>query len=97
MSIREQHAARCQTIDIRRLCLRMPAQASGPVIEVVNRDEQDVWFRCFLTESDIRADHRGSNDQQSNRNLSQLVHLDLNAPVFFRQFAGLKAASTADG
>ncbi len=42
MCVREQHAAGRQPIDVRRPCLRMPAQATDPVIEIVDRDEQHV-------------------------------------------------------
>ncbi len=43
MSIAEKCAAFGETVDIRRLGLRMAAQTSRPVIQVVDRDDQDVW------------------------------------------------------
>jgi hypothetical protein len=50
MSIREQGATLSKPIKIRRLHLRMPAQAANPVIQVINSDEQDVGFFLSIGE-----------------------------------------------
>lgn len=45
VGIREKHPTLRQPVKVRRLRLRMSAQAADPVIEIVHRDEEDVW-RC---------------------------------------------------
>jgi hypothetical protein len=42
MSAGEQHASRCEPIHIRRHCLRVPVQATNPVIQVIDCNEQNV-------------------------------------------------------
>ena len=42
IGVAEQHAARGETVQIRRLRLRMPAEAADPVVEVVERNEEHV-------------------------------------------------------
>ena len=42
MSVREQHAIPCQCVDVGRLRLGVTSEAANPIIEVVNRNEQDV-------------------------------------------------------
>ena len=42
MSVGEQRPAPSQAVDVRRPRLRVPTQASNPIVQVVDRDEQDV-------------------------------------------------------
>lgn len=42
MGVGEQHAGGRQSIDMRRLRLRMTAEAANPVIQVIHGDEQNV-------------------------------------------------------
>lgn len=42
MSVRKQRAAMSQSIDVWCLRIRMRLQTSDPVVEIVNRDEQNV-------------------------------------------------------
>jgi hypothetical protein len=42
MCIRKYRSAPGQTIEIGRLDLGMPAQATDPVVEVIGRDEKDI-------------------------------------------------------
>ena len=42
MGVGEERPAPCQAVDVRRLGLRMSAQASDPIVQVIDRDEQDV-------------------------------------------------------
>ena len=44
MSIREQHPFGRQPIHVRRLGLRIAFQHVGPVIQIIDRDEQYVWL-----------------------------------------------------
>ena len=44
MSVREQHAAFGESINMRRLCVRMAPEAANPVVHVVDGDQQHV--RC---------------------------------------------------
>ena len=62
MSVQEYGAPRRKTIDVRRLDLRVPAQATDPVILVINRDEQNVWVLLWLNRS------RDRNRQRENAN-----------------------------
>ena len=39
--------ARGQAVDVRRLRLRVPAEAADPVVQVVDGDEQDVELAAF--------------------------------------------------
>ena len=47
MGIGKQSSASRQFVQVRGLYLRMSAQATDPVVEVVDGKEQDVWF-CLL-------------------------------------------------
>ena len=42
MGVAEEHAPRGETIEIGGLCLRVATQAADPVVQIVDRDEQDV-------------------------------------------------------
>ncbi|MDG1241531.1 MAG: hypothetical protein P8P52_03105 [Opitutae bacterium] len=42
MSIRKQNTSLRQSVDIRRLHLRVPAHATDPVIQIVNRNQQHI-------------------------------------------------------
>ena len=44
MRVVEEHAPCREPINVRRLCLRVPAHAADPVIEVIDGDEQDIGF-----------------------------------------------------
>ena len=43
MGVREEHAPRRETIDIRCLRLWVSAEAADPIVEVVDGNEEDVW------------------------------------------------------
>ncbi len=42
MGVREEHATRRETIDVRCVRLWVPAKTANPVIQVIHRDEQDI-------------------------------------------------------
>jgi hypothetical protein len=42
MCVREEHAPRREAIDVRCLRLRVTTKAADPVVQVSNRDEQDI-------------------------------------------------------
>ena len=44
MGIVEEHAGGGQAVQIRRLGLRMSAQATDPIVQVVHRDKENVGF-----------------------------------------------------
>ncbi len=46
MSIREQHAAHGEPVDIRSQSLRMPIHTADPVIQIVDSDEQNIGLVC---------------------------------------------------
>ena len=48
LRICEQRPPGRQRVDIRSLDLRMPVQAAEPVVLVVDRNEQNVWFRSLF-------------------------------------------------
>jgi hypothetical protein len=48
MGIRKQNSPFSQSVDIRRLHLRMPAHATDPVVQVINRNQQHIGWNRFL-------------------------------------------------
>ncbi|EGF29376.1 hypothetical protein RBWH47_04740 [Rhodopirellula baltica WH47] len=42
MCVREKHAPRREAIDVWRLRLRVPTEAADPVVQVIDRDQQDI-------------------------------------------------------
>ena len=48
MRIRENHPFRSQLVHVRRQGLRVAFQRASPVIQVINRDEQDIWLSAWL-------------------------------------------------
>ena len=40
----QEHAPCREPINVRCFCLRMPAHAADPVIEIIDGDEQDIGF-----------------------------------------------------
>ena len=44
MSIRKQNTAGGQAVEVRSRCLRMTTQATNPVIQIVDRNEENVRF-----------------------------------------------------
>ena len=57
MRIREKCSALSQPIDVRRLDLRMTAQATDPVVQIIDGDEEDVGRTS--------RDRRGGDGEQS--------------------------------
>ena len=59
----KQYSARREPIEVRRLRLRMPAEAADPVVEVVHREKQDVGplvtGRQRRTKETAPGDHAG--------------------------------------
>lgn len=47
MGIREESALGCQSVDIRCSRLGVTAKTACPVVEVVDGEENDVWFFCI--------------------------------------------------
>ena len=43
MGIQKVAAARGQGVDIRRLDFRVPAEASDPVVQIIDANHQNVW------------------------------------------------------
>ena len=46
MSIGEQSARLSESIKVWSLCVRVPLEATDPVILVIDRDEEDVRLGC---------------------------------------------------
>ena len=44
MRVVEEHPPCREPINVRCLCLRVPAHAADPVIEIIDGDEQDIGF-----------------------------------------------------
>ena len=44
MGIVKENSGCGQAVQVWRLGLRMPAQATDPVVQVIHRNEQNVWF-----------------------------------------------------
>jgi hypothetical protein len=53
MGIGKKNATIREAINVRRVSLGMPAQTADPIIEIINRDEQDV--RPIVGATDLRA------------------------------------------
>jgi hypothetical protein len=49
MRVEKQRPARGKLIEVRRLHLRVPTHAPDPVIQVIDGNEQDVWFLRILS------------------------------------------------
>ena len=60
MGIAKQSTHLCQSINVGGFRLRMAAQASYPVIEVINRNQEHIWFAL--------GKRRGSRKNHSHRN-----------------------------
>ena len=43
MGVGEGDSTRDQPVDVWSSSLGMPPEMSGPIVEVVNRDKQDIW------------------------------------------------------
>jgi hypothetical protein len=70
VSLFKKHAFCSQTINIGGLCLRMPAQTSDPVIEIIDGDEEDVWgWRSFRSKA--FPARRGTADQRDRKNANE--------------------------
>ncbi len=61
MSVRKQHAACRERVDIRRDCLRVPTQYAYPVVEIVDGDEQHIGSVGALS---LRRENRRHEDGQ---------------------------------
>ena len=48
VGVGKHHAASGKCVDIRGLCLGMPPEDTDPVVQVVDRDEQDIGTVCIL-------------------------------------------------
>ena len=44
MGIIKEHAGGGQAVEVRGPGLRMSAQATDPIVQVVHRDKENVWF-----------------------------------------------------
>ena len=44
MGVGEENTALGQPINIGSLCIRMPIQAAYPIVQVIDRDKEDVGF-----------------------------------------------------
>jgi len=40
----EQDATLSETVDVGRLRIRMPVQTTDPVVQIIDRDKQDIGF-----------------------------------------------------
>ena len=58
MGVRKQGSPRRQPVEVRGLDLRMPAQATNPIIQIINGQKQNVLFfvsaPVFITRADKR-------------------------------------------
>ena len=44
MGIVKENSGGGQAVQVWRLGLRMPAQATDPIVQVIHRDKENVWF-----------------------------------------------------
>ena len=80
----KQYSARREPIEVRRLRLRMPAEAADPVVEVVHRDEEDVG----LPGGRIGGVQRGKWYQQEGGKYDGAFHGWLGCLLFRLRFKG---------
>ena len=77
MRVGEEHASGRQTIDVWSFCLRMAAQAAGPVVEIVDGDEEHIsLFVSGKPDSDRAKQHREYRPQRwlfVNQQIDQLT------------------------
>ena len=71
VSVREQDATFCQPIDVRRYRLRVTAEYSDPVVEIINGDEQHVRFLGDGSGRDARAGTPGHQKRQQDAKTHQ--------------------------
>ena len=65
---RKGHPPNGKTVDVRSQGARVAVEMTHPVIQVVDRDEQDVWpGRCFLCLRDSEVEQRGEEQEAWNR------------------------------
>lgn len=62
MSVSKECASLGESIDIGSQRLRVATKAADPIIEIVNRYQEDVWFLSAL-----KGAKDGEEDQQENR------------------------------
>ena len=48
MSVGEQDPPLSEPVDVRCFCLRMAAHAADPIVEIINRNQQDIRFCGIL-------------------------------------------------
>ena len=68
MSIQECRPATCQSVDVRRLCQRMAAEGSNPIVLVVDGNKQHVRLAgVFRRQHGLMSDQKtkGKSDQAS--------------------------------
>jgi len=63
MSIRKQSPPCRQSIQIGRLDLRMPTQATDPIIQIINGQKQNVLFFRFGTGVHYREGQKGNESK----------------------------------
>ena len=66
MRIGEDHPFRRQLIHVRRFGLRVALEHVSPVIEIIDRDEQDIELRVWLTRV-LGFTGRAGHAEQCNR------------------------------
>ena len=65
MGIGKDHAAAGQSIHVGSTCLGMTIQETNPVIEVIDRNEQDVgWRGCLDSFANQQAPQAGQQERQ---------------------------------
>ena len=47
MGIREKHTPRRESVNVWRSCLRVTAETADPIVQIINRNEQDIGFVCL--------------------------------------------------
>jgi len=82
MRVGKQNATSSKSIDIGRQSLGVPAHAPNPVIEVIDRNKQDMWTlqrvdRIRLRNSEYEGQAKYVNDSQ----VGSAVEVDLIAIV----------------
>ena len=76
MGVREEHATRRETIDVRCVRLWVPAKTANPVIQVVHRNQQDIGAgllgTSFLDEEYCKE---GNCDRSNGPDYSSGIHI----------------------
>ena len=74
MSVGEEHAAAREAVEVRRPCLRMTAQNADPVIEIVDRNEEDVGLFDRRRSSGLSWDSKQESEAEKDKGEVTMFH-----------------------